>query len=408
MKYYYWHHQLTPFLLAPLLLLTFLGCEPCRARPIVSNDPTAAALNYHNLLDEATKHAQNDQLLEAARKIRRAMNIGTDTTTPTPTAAAAATTRDLDASHERILQLADRIEKTILDISSTSPDPKIWTKHKESEDNHRTNGKQQRDAIHHYYRLCNQKLTSRIEFLIDKSLLVPILAVLSETELFDTWIPRWKFPPVGVSQVRKLAQTGRTNQILHAELDIPMKRDIIFVSTGVDDLEGSGLFALHLGTCPEDEEIQPSGIHLPPPEHGVVRVDFEGCFVFRKCPRNHPLFLNRIHNEKTQQQQQQTKESKTTHIIINENNNSNNGNDNTMVLVSFSMFADPKISVFVPQWIINFVIRVAIVQLFRVFLNVAEDVHAGKRPDHTAAIAKKREEIYDWIDERVNAMLRMK
>ena len=39
------------------------------------------------------------------------------------------------------------------------------------------------------------------------------------------------------------------------------------------------------------------------------------------------------------------------------------------------------------------------------FLNVAEDVKEGRRPEHSAAIAKKREVLYDWVEERTRVML---
>ena len=39
------------------------------------------------------------------------------------------------------------------------------------------------------------------------------------------------------------------------------------------------------------------------------------------------------------------------------------------------------------------------------FLNVAEDVKEGSRPEHSAAIAKKREVLYDWVEERTRVML---
>lgn len=75
-----------------------------------------------------------------------------------------------------------------------------------------------------------------------------------------------------------------------------------------------------------------------------------------------------------------------------------------MMLVSFSMFADAKIPSLFPQWITNFVLRVAIANFFIMFLSVAEDVQRGRRLDHTAAMGKKKDEIYDWIDQLVESI----
>ena len=38
------------------------------------------------------------------------------------------------------------------------------------------------------------------------------------------------------------------------------------------------------------------------------------------------------------------------------------------------------------------------------FLRVAEEIRAGSRPQHAEAIAAKRDEIYNWVDARIEAM----
>ncbi len=43
-------------------------------------------------------------------------------------------------------------------------------------------------------------------------------------------------------------------------------------------------------------------------------------------------------------------------------------------------------------------------QMWSMFLSVAEEIRAGNRPQHAAAIAAKRKEIYDWIDQRIEDM----
>ena len=39
------------------------------------------------------------------------------------------------------------------------------------------------------------------------------------------------------------------------------------------------------------------------------------------------------------------------------------------------------------------------------FLNVAEAVKEGKRPEHSKAIEKKQDLLYNWIEERTRVML---
>ena len=38
------------------------------------------------------------------------------------------------------------------------------------------------------------------------------------------------------------------------------------------------------------------------------------------------------------------------------------------------------------------------------FLKVAEEIRSGDRPLHAEAIAAKREEIYNWVDKRIEDM----
>jgi len=42
--------------------------------------------------------------------------------------------------------------------------------------------------------------------------------------------------------------------------------------------------------------------------------------------------------------------------------------------------------------------------MWYMFLKVAEDIRADKRPQHSEVIAAKREEIYDWVDKRIEDM----
>jgi hypothetical protein len=69
-----------------------------------------------------------------------------------------------------------------------------------------------------------------------------------------------------------------------------------------------------------------------------------------------------------------------------------------------SFYTDAKISQLFPSWIVNFILRTVIATAVRVLLGVAEGIRAGKRQDHILAISNKRDEIYDWVDERANVM----
>lgn len=57
----------------------------------------------------------------------------------------------------------------------------------------------------------------------------------------------------------------------------------------------------------------------------------------------------------------------------------------------------------VPTWLINFVTRTVIGQIWGMLLQVAEDVKAGDRPRHKEAIESKPD-FYDFVQERVSSM----
>ena len=338
------------------------SCNASTKRP----HPTAAATSNFDvnnasideLLGHAREHTRNDQILTAARYLRKALDRDTNL--------------KLDNDLAHILHLASRVEATIVDLSKP-PDPSIWTLQGNS---HHKDMK-----LLHYYKLDSfRRLTSRIEFLMDKALLTSMGAVLIETELYNTWIPRWRIPSVGIRNVQKLGELGRTQQILHVELDIPWRRELILVSNGAEEVEANGLLAIHLGSRNNitEDSIQPFGkAIILPPETGIKRIDFEGCFVFQKCPKEHPLL----------------------HDAASPNTASNS------ILVSFSMYADAKVPQLFPQWIVNFVLSVAIERIFTLLVSVARDVKAGKSPEHSTAMATKRDCIYGWLDERTEVML---
>ena len=79
--------------------------------------------------------------------------------------------------------------------------------------------------------------------------------------------------------------------------------------------------------------------------------------------------------------------------------------DDNLILLTFNFSVDPKLSI-LPQSFLNFFLRTAIHQIWGMFLDVATEVCDGKRPEHSAAIARKRVELYDWVEERTRCMLR--
>lgn len=356
------------------------------------------------LLQQAISLYEDDQLLEAARILRRIPNRDdclTDHTAPI---------------HNEILQKAHECEELITMLKS-SVDDQNWTKQGESHGTHDT-------VI--YYKLdleTRQNLTARVETPIEQSLLVPLLSVLNETELYDTWIPSWKHPRLRLKRCVKLRQSGRVSQIILLTFALPWplaSREVVVSALGMDDINANGDIAVRLCSLDTGDE---GGLIPPPDKEDTVRVDFQGGFLFRRCPLDHPALENRIkriarrrhhhrrhHHHKHHHGQEQSKlgnegqeggdfekkkhEHRAEDQLVNDD----------LILVTFAFVADAKMTL-LPRSFLNFVLRTAIGMAWNKFLKLAEDVRDGKRPQHSAAIKEKRGTLYDWVEARVQQML---
>ena len=102
----------------------------------------------------------------------------------------------------------------------------------------------------------------------------------------------------------------------------------------------------------------------------------DGGFLFEKCPKDHPCmeFMEK------------------------------DSDDEEMILVTFSALINPNMK-YLPQSFLNFLVKTALGTAWKILLQVAKDVKDGKRPDHKSAIEKKREELYDYVNMRLDVML---
>lgn len=342
-----------------------MSATPASSEPPPS--PSTCCNDDARLIAQAEHEYQEDRLLAAARLLRQVQNESL-----------------LKDVHSKMLRTANDCEAFVHSITSSvdhgdenDDAPSEWKKQGESHGRH--------DSVI-YYKMGGEQgncLTARVETPIPSSLLVPLLSVLNECELYREWLPSFEKPRLGVTKSEKLCQTGRVSQVLAVAMDSPWPlatREVIIGAVAFDDIDTKGdigvrLKGLHTGSSETDVEI-------PPPEGGAVRVDFDGGFLFRKCPEDHPALTTKApHNS----------------------GKSVENSDEHMLLVSFLMYVDSKIN-FLPQGLINFVVRTVIGRMWEKFLTVAEDVKAGRRPKHAQAIAAKRESLYDWVEHRVESL----
>jgi hypothetical protein len=232
-----------------------------------------------------------------------------------------------------------------------------------------------RDYVVFYHLTDHNLLTSRIECPIESSLLIPILSVFNESQLYNEWMPSWKAPiKLGIDYTNKLKETGRGNQIIQVGIALAWpfsNRELCMHVVAVDVIDEEGCIAIHAKSeTSVDDPVIPS---VP---KNVIPIDYSCSILVRACPPDHPCL----------------KSSKNEYPA-----------GESLVLFSLKMTADPHVKA-VPQGLQNFITRTVIGRFWSSMLQVAEEVRDGKRPAHKEAIDGKRE-LYDWIDARIDVLL---
>mmetsp|Transcript_26344 Transcript_26344/g.29149 ORF Transcript_26344/g.29149 Transcript_26344/m.29149 type:complete len:321 (-) Transcript_26344:17-979(-) len=310
--------------------------------------------NYEDdklLIEKAEEEASNERLIEAGRLLKEVKDDSL-----------------LEKKHLTMIRWADEIEKSINNILvSPDEDGNEWKKQGE------THG--DRDFLVYYKVNEHNQLSCRIDCAIESSLLVPLLSVFNESDLFKTWMPSYKRPvKLGIRGSKMLKESGRGNQTILVTVDMawPMcTREVVLHAVSVDVIEEKASIAiLAKSETSEDDPIIPE----PLPSH--VRIDFEQTILIRGCPEDHPCLV------KSRNKYPENEE---------------------LIMISIAMTVDAHVK-FVPLTLINFVTRTVIGRMWSSTLKVAEDIRDGKRVMHQEAISKKKH-LYGWIEERIQLML---
>lgn len=306
------------------------------------------------LLQRADEFYSEERLLKAAdllKQIKDQENLFTD-------------------RHKTILRWAELVESGIENMSQDpEKDKSPWIKQKEKHGD--------RDFLIFYQVTKENQLIARIDCAFETSLLVPLLSVFNESDLYASWMPSWEKPiKLGVTMSKKLKEEGRGNQIIHVRtaLTWPFSdRDLIMRVLAVDAIEDDhGCIAIQaLSQTSKDDPV------IPEATTNAVRLDFANFMLIKACPPDHPCVTRSQNHSK---------------------------DDEPLILLSMSLQVDPKIKA-VPQSIQNFFTRTVLGRMWLTLLHVAEDVRDGKRPMHKEAIDAKRD-LYDWIEERAGFMIK--
>ena len=325
-----------------------------------NNKATDTQNSTENIMDDATllKRAEEfysaERLLKAAellKQVKDQENLFTE-------------------RHKMILFWAEMVESGIEKLTQDpEKDGSPWIKQKEKHG--------YRDFLIYYQVTKENKLIARIDSSFESSLLVPLISVFSESDLYASWMPSWERPiKLGVTLSEKLKEEGRGNQIIHVRtaLTWPFSdRDLITRVVAVDAIEDDhGCIAIQaLNQTSEDDPV------IPKATKETVQLDFSNFIMIRACPPDHPCVTRSTNHNKDEE---------------------------PLVLLSLSFEADPHISA-LPQSVQNFFTRTVLGRMWMSLLQVAEEVRDGKRPVHKEAIDAKRD-LYDWIEERTGVMIK--
>jgi hypothetical protein len=170
--------------------------------------------------------------------------------------------------------MADECESAITDLLEEPDLRHGWTKQGECHGDYDT-------TIFYKVDPTTAHLTCRLETPIKSSLLIPLLSVLSESNLYTDWCPSWTRPvALGITTSEQIQRIGRVNQVIHVVGKIPWPfypREVYLETTAIDDIDENSYFAVRV--CSKS-----AGDIVPEPEPSVERVDFQGVLVFRPCP----------------------------------------------------------------------------------------------------------------------------
>ena len=256
-------------------------------------------------------------------------------------------------------------------------------------------------------------MTCRLETPIPSNLLIPLISVLNESNLYHTWQPRWNYPfklglrnskQLYVSTKKSSDDAGCNTQIIQIQCDVPwpmLSREILFHTLIIDDIKEHGIVAIQMKTLKDKENndnddnddkdddsiLLPQGFEIPSLEPNMERIDFNGFILFRSCPKNHE-------NYQTSKQR------------LNDNDDNDNDDNNNLILIQFIVCIDAHMK-HIPQSMINFITRTVIGHIiWSKFLHIAQEIRDNhyNRIEHLHAI-NSNPNFYNWVKERSKAFL---
>jgi len=295
---------------------------PARALGEAGEEPSSSSGDGDDSTLAAVRRAaalvRDDRLLEAARVAARA-GIAPPVAATAIFSSSDASDADADAATllDRHLPKARRVARLIeslkAKVSATSPGSGSNDEEPGDADDDATSSPDEygpwlvqgehmgKRDVSVYYRTDKKtgcKLNARVESPIDAEMLVPFLSVLNESELYASWLPNWTVPRFRIRRSEKLKQTGRVSQVVVVTIDLPWPfsaREAVLDACGVDDIDASGDICVLVRALGEDDDASASDAEIATADNiavpsvdeaDVVRIGFEGGFLFRALPED--------------------------------------------------------------------------------------------------------------------------
>jgi len=275
-----------------------------------------------------------------------------------------------ELEHHNIMRDESKIKAVLRDCSSATSEDDEWTKQVEQHGKHEF-------SVYTKMDVASNKFSYRLTTPIEASMLIPILSVFNETELFITWFPRYKFPKYQMTKSEKLVQLGRASQIVLLETEnqwpIP-RRELLLKAVSCVNLQ-------------EDEESR-SDTSLNTPSRIVVSIESldtesDGQYGLKVSPS---AAGKRV--------------AVDAGLVFEA---SPEADSEILFTWTFSMTITKKFAL--PLNFFNFLLKFAMPRVWVMLLRVAEEIKDGKRREHIDAIQRKRGEFYDWMEECVSSLL---
>jgi hypothetical protein len=226
------------------------------------------------------------------------------------------------------------------------------------------------DTMVHYRLNENQGVTVRLDTPIPASLIVPMLSILNETDLYTSWLPSFQRPvKLGVRSAEMLTQCSRGAQVARVRVDMPwpmLNREVVTKNFLADCVDELGVIVIGMKNMEGGQELV--GFTVPASEDGWQRIGMAGALVFRRCPEDHPALQRHPNAMSTRTE--------------------------PLVLASSTLTLTPAR---------NFILKAIAGPMWTTLLSFAEKVQEGKSPIHKEAIDSKPE-LHSWVDEVVQRM----